>query len=332
VPNFGVDSDIKTTQKNIATAETKLKQKFTASFEKPKSHPVDYFVPNFGKDRDLVINDINLEQAQKQHGHQLQASFEKPKGHPVDYKVPNFGVDKEILATQAHLKSAEKKIGKKLSGDYFDKVKSHPVDYSVPNFGVDSDIKNVQSALKETEKKLGAWTPKKDKDGAYVVPESAAVQLADDPICSSAGCDQYKHPEAPKGHPVDYPVPSFGGDPDIETTANSIAIGEAQYNHKIIMGTEESKAQWHNPAKDVDYNFAPDLDHDIVTSQKNLANTEQILGTSMDVQIGSDPICSSAGCDQYEHPKIKGHPMDYFVPNFGVDSEIAGLQNALIDT
>lgn len=33
----------------------------------------------------------------------------------------------------------------------------------------------------------------------------------------------------------------------------------------------------------------------------------------------SDPICSSAGCTQYEHPHPKSHPIDYFVPDFGKD-------------
>ena len=249
VPNFGVDSDIKTTQKNIADSEKKLKSKFTASFDKPKPPPRDYFVPNLGKDRDLVLNDINLEQAEKQHNHKLQASFDKPKGHPVDYKVPNFGVDKDILATQEHMKKAEKQLKKKLVGDFFDdKSPKYPVDYKVPNFGLDTDIKNTVTSLKSTEKKLGNWNPVQDADGAWVVPTSVALQteaelaMEDDPICSSAGCTQYKHPEAPAGHPTDYPVPSFGADPDIEATANSISIGEAMYNHKIVMGTDESKA------------------------------------------------------------------------------------------
>jgi len=33
--------------------------------------------------------------------------------------------------------------------------------------------------------------------------------------------------------------------------------------HEWIMGTEESKKKHHNPAKDVDYNFAPELDGNI---------------------------------------------------------------------
>ncbi len=46
-----------------------------------------------------------------------------------------------------------------------------------------------------------------------------------------------------------------------------------------IMGTKESKAKYHNKAKDVDYNFAPELDDDVKISQKNLANAEKSLGT-----------------------------------------------------
>ena len=39
------------------------------------------------------------------------------------------------------------------------------------------------------------------------------------------------------------------------------------------------------------------------------------------VQLESDPICSSAGCTEHKLKK-SGHPMDYFVPNFGVDHDI----------
>ena len=70
VPNFGVDNEILTNNKNLVDAETKLKTKLTA-VKKAADPPRDYFVPNLGKDRDLVINDINLDEAQKQHGHTL---------------------------------------------------------------------------------------------------------------------------------------------------------------------------------------------------------------------------------------------------------------------
>jgi len=116
----------------------------------------------------------------------------------------------------------------------------------------------------------------------------------------------------------------------MQTTANSIAIGEKQLNHKIIMGTDESKAQWANPALKAPYDFKPKLDHDVIVTNTNQANAESSLGKSMEmVQIKDDPICSSAGCTQYEHPKKKGYPMDYFVPNFGQDKEIGTTDTSL---
>jgi len=95
------------------------------------------------------------------------------------------------------------------------------------------------------------------------------------------------------------------------------------------MGTEESKAQWHNVAKDTPYDFKPELDHDMKVTATNLDNAEATLGTTM-VQTSSDPICSSAGCTQYEWPKgPKSHPVDYFVPNFGADPDMETTVNSL---
>jgi hypothetical protein len=41
---------------------------------------------------------------------------------------------------------------------------------------------------------------------------------------------------------------------------NSIAIAEKMNNHKLIMGTPESKAKWHLVAKDTLYDYHPALD------------------------------------------------------------------------
>lgn len=100
------------------------------------------------------------------------------------------------------------------------------------------------------------------------------------------------------------------------------------------MGTKESRAKYHNKAKDTLYNYYPKLDNDVVSTQKNLADTESLLGHTLDVQIdsSSDPICSSGGCTQYNHPKRDDKdkwPRDYFVPNFGRDPDIIGTENSL---
>jgi hypothetical protein len=64
------------------------------------------------------------------------------------------------------------------------------------------------------------------------------------------------------------------------------------------------------------------LDKDVISTNKHISEAEDKLGVAM-VQLESDPICSSAGCSQYEHPKKKdSYPMNYVVPNFGVDQEI----------
>lgn len=39
--------------------------------------------------------------------------------------------------------------------------------------------------------------------------------------------------------------------------------------------------------------------------------------------VQSDPICNSSGCTQYKHPEKKDPwPINYGVPNFGVDHDV----------
>ena len=116
-----------------------------------------------------------------------------------------------------------------------------------------------------------------------LVAVASAVQIESDPICSSAGCTQYKHKSTPLGYPIAYPVPNFGSDPDIDATSNSISIAEAMHNHKLIMGTPESKAKWHNVAKDTLYDFAPELDEDVVNTQAHIGVGETITGKKLNL-------------------------------------------------
>ena len=94
--------------------------------------------------------------------------------------------------------------------------------------------------------------------------------------------------------------------------------------HKLIMGTDESKAKWKNPAKKTEYDYSPKLDRDMHDSATNLDLVEGKLGhkyepwTFVQTDASSDPICSSAGCGQYKHPKKDpGYDMDYAVANWG---------------
>lgn len=61
-------------------------------------------------------------------------------------------------------------------------------------------------------------------------------------------------------------------------TANSISIAEGMLEHKLVMGTPESRAKYHNKAKDTLYNYNPSLDDDVKTTNRNLASAEETLG------------------------------------------------------
>lgn len=208
----------------------------------------------------------------------------------------------------------------------FKKPKGHPVDYFVPNFGVDKDILTTQRHIKEAETQL--------KRKMVLSQTEEDIRLDSDPICSSAGCDQYKHKKPKLGYDIDYPVPDFGADPDMEGTLTNEALASKMVNHNWEFGTEESKAKWHNVAKDTLYDFAPHLDGDMQATEKHLGDAEDRLNhkwviqdvqTEENMNLNSDPICSSAGCDQYKHKKPKlGYDIDYPVPNFGPDPDMVG--------
>ena len=220
--------------------------------------------------------------------------------------------------TLSHVQKAETALGHEFNPEAL-KPADPPKEYSVPDFGIDKDIADSHQSLANAEADLDhEWN---------------LAQLDSDPICSSSGCTQYKHKKTPRGYPIDYPVPDHGSDPDMDATQRSIAIGEASHSHKLVMGTPESKAKWHNVAKDTQYNFAPDLDHEIVSTQKHLGDTETKLQHKWvieDVQLESDPICSSAGCTQYKHKKTPlGYPIDYPVVDNGADPDITSVANAI---
>jgi len=51
--------------------------------------------------------------------------------------------------------------------------------------------------------------------------------IQSDPICNSAECSQYLHPKKKDAYPINYPVPDFGQDHDINVTqSNNDAAGD----------------------------------------------------------------------------------------------------------
>jgi len=274
----------------------------------------------------------------------------------MDYFVPHFGKDIDIKGAQEDIKAAEKIVGKKW--DWKKKPDGPPRGYFVPDFGVDEDIKNVGEAIASEESNLGhKWAPTQDANGFWNVPEAAdnssygyntgqyinnsgLVQVdaetetvkksKSDPIFSSAGNTQYKHPKAAAEPPRDYFVPNFGQDKDVKETLASEKVASAMTKRNWVFPTGDER--WKNEAKATDYNFQPKLDSDVVNTQSSIANAESSLGAwnvpKSLAQVKSDPICSSAGCTQFKHPEVESHPMDYFVPNFGQDQDI---KNTLAD-
>ena len=167
-----------------------------------------------------------------------------------------------MVGTARSLEIAENELQHKLVWDkeFKKKLKNPAKDVLYDDKpDLDSDMINTHTHIRNAEKGLGR--------------KMELIQMQSDPICSSAGCTQYKHPVKELGYELDYPVPNFGADPDMEATANSLNIAEKQLGHKIVWD-KKFKKKWENPAKDVLYDDAPTLDGDIQTSQKNLKTAE----------------------------------------------------------
>ena len=107
---------------------------------------------------------------------------------------------------------------------------------------------------------------------------SRFAQMQSDPICSSAGCAQYKQPAGPPQHPMDYFVPNFGMDKDILATEANEKVASALVGHAWSFKTPESFEKYRNRAKDVDYNFDPALDGNMVDSLNSLRIAGDIRG------------------------------------------------------
>ena len=213
-------------------SEKKWKHKLSASFKTPKGHPVDYFVPNFGLDHEILSSQSDLKESETTHAHELAASFKAGKPPPRNYFVPDFGLDHEILAAQKNTIDAETKYKHEFAAS-FKTPKGHPVDYFIPNFGLDHEIISSQKDLKEAEGSGKPISIAQDTEGNFIAQNvQLSAQVASDPICSSAGCTQYKHTGKKSPYPMNYSVPDFGIDkPDVQNTDDSLKTAEKQLGH-----------------------------------------------------------------------------------------------------
>lgn len=166
--------------------------------------------------------------------------------------------------------------------------------------------------------------------------------MRSDPIGSSIGITQYLHPKDEEEEKLakGYTVVHHGPDPEIMAADKALTDAEGIVGHKLVMGTKESKAQWHNVSKDTPYNFHPELDEDIAFTAKGAGFTAEELkkhlnggakvdSVALQLDAESDPIGASIGIVQYLHPKEDEHPIDYPVVDHGPDPDIMGADKAL---
>jgi hypothetical protein len=140
----------------------------------------------------------------------------------------------------------------------------------------------TQSHISESEKKLKhSWKPVEDENGVFTVPgvfmavqTDSEVKSESDPTCSSAGC-MYNADRGKTPYPMNYFVPNFGRDRDINTSDQSLSWAEKKLNHKWI---PKDKPKPLEPILYDDGSNKP-LEGDIQTSLANLKSQEKKLGT-----------------------------------------------------
>ena len=77
---------------------------------------------------------------------------------------------------------------------------------------------------------LGQMQVEEDKRQLSVIPDNfIQLEASREPLLTWA-------PKVPASHPVDYPVPSFGADPDIEASLKNSAA--------LNLAPEEDKSAW----------------------------------------------------------------------------------------
>jgi hypothetical protein len=104
------------------------------------------------------------------------------------------------------------------------------------------------------------------------------MMVMDDPTCTTSQetghclLSHYKD-EGAIAHPIDYPVPNFGPDQDVQDTLKLAADAEQELNHEWVISFEKPP-----PGPPMDY-FVPNfgVDQDIKDSHDNLAVAEAQL-------------------------------------------------------
>ena len=164
----------------------------------------------------------------------------------------------------------------------------------MPNFGKDHEIEASQGHEKAAEGSLNhKWVLKKDEDDKFILPEKeiefkllqTGEQTEREPLLT------WK-PTPPKTHPINYFVPNFGTDEDIAASQLHEQDAEKSLNHPWVLRKDDDD-KFILPPRDIEF---------------------KLLQT--DAEIEREPLLT------WKPTPPKTHPMDYFVPNFGVDEDI----------
>ena len=223
----------------------------------------------------------------------------------MNYKVPHFGTDRDIVTSMNSLQKAEG-IVKHQWGSVRDK----PVDMAGKtnyNFKpeLDSDIIDTNEHYSAAEKRLG-----KDKKKDAKADEK-----------KKEGADAKKDEAKKEGQKTDEKKDAKEGE------AKKTEAKEGEAKKADAKEGEDKKAD----DKKADDKKTDDKKDD--EKKTDAKKADALVQSQVDIHLHSDPICHSAGCTQYLHPKKEeklGYPINYFVPNFGKDKrEVLTTWNSL---
>ena len=109
----------------------------------------------------------------------------------------------------------------------------YPIDYKVPEYGQDRDIQDSLKNLKDSEDKHGTWNGtikayNQSNNTQVLNITLAAKAKKSDPICPSSGCPEPKKVNTTLPYPIDYKVPDYGQDRDVQDSLKNLKDTEAK--------------------------------------------------------------------------------------------------------
>ena len=133
-----------------------------------------------------------------------------------------------------------------------------------------------------------------------LVGSISAIQLQREPLLTWS-------PTPPATHPINYPVPDFGSSHEMMYTENNKKLAEAELGPIPI----DDKSPW--PYTDTTVEF-------------------KLLQT--DAEINREPLLSAnaSPLEVQQRPAYADHPVDYFVPDFGMAHEMIYTENNISNT